>query len=530
MKALGKVVLLLLLLAVVGGSCVWAAEGYPARCRVTTNLNVRSCASKGCQKIGLLHRNEYVTVEYTTGSSADLWGVINYGARRGYVSMRYVQYINPIEETAPQFSNTETTSGGLTGFFEKVWNVLKWILIILAVLIVLAFWEEIISLAVGAAFFAGAGAAVFAICGGSGGTGALVGLGVAALVGVRLLLGKLDISLSDIEWGSGSGRGLLRGLFLALYYTVSFPIYYLNRLEHFLVSPWRYVLKTSWVSESVKPTLRVVLEILTVVMYVVTTPLRLFNAIVYNILIHCVTGIYDLLFEVFVPCDDEEGADGVWMWIAMFPWRLIKYPIWHGFLLVVESAVWTVVDIFVPAVTLYHGTDLVAGEAITRDPHRNRYLKDMSSWTCGTFTASSSSWGGIGVYFASQRSVASGYAHDPWRLSDSNPVVIACRVSLGRIINYALTPYNVYCQAGQYGKHSELNRYGERNGYTTGEWWNGGGHYWEYCLFDWQNRYNHPWRIRPIYVLNFRTGRAQHISGGMQHWLFDKAVLDDLLG
>lgn len=528
---ISDILLRFLLVLLLAASVTAAAADYPARCRVTTNLNVRSCASKSCQKIGLLHKGEFVTVEYTTGTSSDTWGVINYGSRRGYVSMRYVDYYNHIEPVQQEAtSGTGSSKSGFMRFLSGLWKIVKWILIILAVLIVLAFWEEIVSLAVGAAFFAGAGAAIFAICGGSGGTGAIVGLVVAALVGVRLLLGKLDISLSDIELGSISGSGFFRGLFLTLYYTISFPFYFLNRLEHFLVCPWRYIFKTSWVSESVKPALRVILEVLTVAMYIATTPLRLFNAVVYNILIHCVTGIYDLFFEVLVPSDDKEGADGVWMWIVMFPWRLLKYLVWHGLLLAVESVVWTAVDVFVPAVTLYHGTDLTAGDAITRDPHRNRYLKNMSSWTCGTFTASSSSWGGIGVYFASKRSVAFGYAHDPWRLSDDNPVVIACRVSLGRVINYALAPYNVYCQAGQYGKHSELNRYGNQHGYTTGEWWNEGGGYWEYCLFDWQNRYNHPWRIRPVYVLNFRTGRAQHITGGMQHWLFDKAVMEDIFG
>ena len=29
-------------------------------------------------------------------------------------------------------------------------------------------------------------------------------------------------------------------------------------------------------------------------------------------------------------------------------------------------------------------------------------------------------------------------------------------------------------------------------------------------------------------MLNLRTGRAQHVTGGMQHWLFDKDVLEDL--
>jgi hypothetical protein len=64
--------------------------------------------------------------------------------------------------------------------------------------------------------------------------------------------------------------------------------------------------------------------------------------------------------------------------------------------------------------------------------------------------------------------------------------------------------------------------------YVTGEWWNAPHRYWEYCMFDWQNRYNHPWRIRPVYVFNVRTSRLQHIEGGMQHWLFDKSVLTDL--
>jgi hypothetical protein len=103
-------------------------------------------------------------------------------------------------------------------------------------------------------------------------------------------------------------------------------------------------------------------------------------------------------------------------------------------------------------------------------------------------------------------------------------------VSLGRTINYALAPEYVYDQAGQYGKHLELNKYGEKHGYTTGEWWNEGGGYWEYCMFDRKYCYDHPWRIRPVYLYNVRTGRVQHIKGGMQHWLFDSGVLKDLLG
>ena len=106
--------------------------------------------------------------------------------------------------------------------------------------------------------------------------------------------------------------------------------------------------------------------------------------------------------------------------------------------------------------------------------------------------------------------------------------MIVCRVSLGKIINYSLAPYLTHMNAGASGNPAVLNRYADKNGYNTGEWWNQRGGYWEFCMFDWQNRYNHPWRIRPIFVFNFRTGRAQHIESGLRHWLFSKVVMDDI--
>ena len=518
--------LLMLFLLLVANNVL--ANDYPARCRVTTELNVRSCASKSCQKIGLLHKNEYVTVNSTTGYGSDQWGLIDYGARQGYISMRYVEYSSKVY-TGPQASQVaeKKKKGGFAAFMAGVWNVVKWILIIAGVLLVLALWEYIIQLAVYAGMFAGAGAILFAIFGGSGGTGAIVGLVVAALVGVRLLISRLDLDFGDVELG-----GFFRGLFMVGYYIISFPIYFLNRLEHFLVSPWRYFFKKNWPMDSTKPAWRVAMEIITVVMYIVTTPLRLANAIIYNIFIHCVTGIYDLLLEVLAPSDDNEGAENVWRWIYMLPWRMLKYVFWHTFLLLLESVIWTVVDIFIPARTFYHGTNLNAGKAITSDPNRNRYLQDTSRWTSGTFMASSDpncSWAGRGVYFAIQRRLALAYSGSNRSGIGGDAVMIACRVSMGRVISYALMPDYVYSQAGGGGKHDEINKFADANGYTMGEWYNYAG-VWEYCLFDWQNRYNHPWRIRPVYVLNLRTGLAQHITGGMQHWLFDKAVLEDIFG
>ena len=523
---LGRILVTLLFLALASIIVAQAAD-YPAKCRVTAaKLNVRRGPGTGYSTINTLRRGEMVQVEYVTTNGSARWGCVNYPyGLQGYVSMRYVSYVAPVQPVQEPSASASSTNpagsswfSGLSNsvgyFFSGIWSVVRVILIILLVLVVIAFWENILGILVFMGFCAGIGALLFGFLFGNSGLGAMVGLGFAALIGLRQVLEALHGEYANILW--------------VIYWLVSLPVYLLNRLQYFLSEPWRFMFKTSWVPDSVKTWLRPVLEVLKIVLYIATTPLRVVNAIIYNIFIYSLTSIYTLFFEVLRPTADGEGARDFWTWLYMFPVRLVKYPIYHGGISLLEGFIWTVVDTFIPTITLYHGTDLQAAEAIVRSTNRNTYLRNTSSRTCGTFTASQSSWGGIGVYFAARRAVAMSYATDPNRLSDSNPMMLVCRVTVGRIINYALAPYHVYCQAGQYGRHAELNRYGESNGYTTGEWWNQRGGYWEYCLFDWQNKYNHPWRIRPIYAFNLRTNRAQPIKGGMQHWLFEQEILDDL--
>lgn len=520
--------LFLLMLLLFAASNSVSAEDYPATCRVTTVLNVRSYPSTSRSKIGQLQRGDYITVEYITGTSPDVWGAISYGSQRGYVSMRYVEYLSPIQQqeevTPSRQSSSYRMPYEVTWFVEEIWPILKGALIFMIIILIIALWEFIVEMIIYAAVFAGIGAVLFLMFGGDGTTGATVGLAVAVFTGLRLLI-------SWMGYDSGaSSNGFLRGVFLVVYFVISLPIYILNRLEHFLISPWRYMFMKNWAADRLKPTLRVITEILTIAMYIVTTPLRFVNAVIYNIIVHCITGIYDLFLEVLAPSDDKEGGSDVWKWIYMFPYRFLYYALWHTFLLLLESVIWTVVDIFIPARTFYHGTTLNAGTSITCDPHRNRYLQENSKWSSGNFLASSDpncSWAGRGVYFAIRRGLALAYSGDNRSGYGGAPVMIACRVSMGRVISYALMPDRVYYQAGGGGWHDEINKFADAHGYTMGEWYNTRG-VWEYCLFDWQHGYNHPWRIRPIYVLNLSTGLAQHISGGMQHWLFDKTIMKDL--
>lgn len=508
---LPKAIMLMLLLCV---SVTMMADTYPAVCKARTNLNVRVAPSVQYSRRGMYHRGDQFIVHSVSYNGGMNWGEVTYNGEIGYVCMNYVNYISPYEEEPVVEQPQTSVYSSPQTFWSKAWSIIKVVLIILAVIIVLAFWKQILQGIIYLSFFMGAGALITYLLFGNGGIGSMIGLIIGILLGIRYLSNLYGIAPS---WP------------LRLFYNIiSFPFYLLNKLQFFIVEPWRYLFKSNWLSDDAKSVVRPILYILKIVLYILSTPLRIVNAITYNIITHVCIGLYDLCYEVLAPSSDDEGGENFGSWLLYFPLRLVKYPIWHGFIILVEGIIWTIVDTFIPAITMYHGTDMTAAQAITCSTMRNEYLRRFKRWSDGAFTASQCCWGGKGVYFASMRSVARRYAMDGYRLSDDNPVMIVCRVSLGDVINYSLTPDYVYNNTGGNGNYGVLNGYAKDHGYNTGEWWNKCGGYWEFCMFDWQRKYNDLWRIRPIYIYSFKTGTFQHVKGGMQHWLFEKDILDDL--
>lgn len=506
-KGFIKPLLIFLLLLVVNTT----AQGEPAYYTVTAQeLNVRSGPGTRFSTVTQLHKGETVVVQYMYDGD---WAAIKVAFSTCYISRKYIAYKGPV----PQ-KNTNTNKTAYKAQTNKknisfsdvlygIWRFIKTAFIILLVLIVIGFKDEIFQHLFYIGLFVGIGALITGIIFKNGSIGATIGFIVAVIVSLRNLI---DIDAGDL------GSTVVK-LLEKIYFIISFPFFLLNQLQYVLSEPWRYMFKNETMTDSTKDVLRPILETVKIILYIIITPLRALNAIYYNIIIHGTTEMYDLLLEVLAPNNYKEGAKDFWTWLYMFPWRLLRYPIFHGMLMLLECVIWTVIDVFVPAITLYHGTDLTAGESIAGSSKRNKNL----DWKSGTFTASKSSWGGIGVYFATNRDVAKRYAFDVYRLSDNNPVIIVCRVSLGRVLNYSLAPRYICNATGGYGHPPTLNNYAEKNHYTTGEWWNAHAGYWEYCMFDWQNLYNEPWRIRPIYLFNCRTNLIQHIKGGMIHWLFE---------
>lgn len=298
---------------------------------------------------------------------------------------------------------------------------------------------------------------------------------------------------------------------------LSFLFSFLNGLQRHLSKPWRALYKKHHGSDGINKFMRGFWTIIKIPLYVVLTPLRFVNAVFYNIVVHSSFEFFNYLSEIFDPTSKKEGGSNFVTWTLLMPLRIIKYG-WHYLLSLVECIIWTIIDTIIPALTLYHGTSHEASESICQSPGRI----GAKDWYSGVWNVGGGNFAGNGIYFAPVRRTSEHYAR-----CNTNKSLIICRVSLGKVIDLGMAPKYVYNQCGS-SNALEATNWGLKNGYTTGEWWRSDEGWWEYCMYDWQNRYNSSWRIRPLYVEDLNNNLILRIPGGMAHWLFRKMVIKDL--
>lgn len=426
---------------------------YPALCVTTTNLNVRLSDHTNGTIVTTLSKGTYIKVK---GLSANGWAVLEDKYMTVYCSATYLMYIKELEEPAKPLHLSESASSGSLWSRIASWDIWTWILYVVASLVVLYLIQRILLF-----FFA-----------------------------------------------------ILSALFYRIYLVISFPFYVLNALQRYLAKPWRPFYKKNKGDDYENEKKRQIYELIKIPLYFLLTPLRFLNAVYYNLLVHCSFELFNYAIEVILPANKMEGGGNFVFGIIMIPWRIVKYLVWHGSFTLIESCIWTIIDTFVPALTLYHGTDGDAAESITMGPGRTGFRTRLT----GIWNVGGGNFAGNGIYFAPVRDTAYHYGSGS---------VIVCRVSLGRTLDLGLAPKYVYDQCG-HPNALAATEWGLENGYVTGEWWREGCDWWEYCMYDWQNRYNHSWRIRPLYVLDTEAECIQRIPGGMAHWLFRWMVVKNL--
>lgn len=309
----------------------------------------------------------------------------------------------------------------------------------------------------------------------------------------------------------------LNRVFFMSFQILCFPFRFLNGFQRHFAKPWHVLYKSHRGSDGFNKFVRGFWNVLKLPFYFVLAPVRLANAVFYNIIVHVGFEAFNYLMEICVPSTEKEGQKDFFTWLMLIPYRVVKY-LWHFLLTIVESIIWTIIDVFVPALTLYHGTGQDISEIITQSPGRLQSGdKFMGLWKVG-----GGNFAGNGIYFAPVRKTAEHYAR-----CNSKQALIVCRVSLGKVLDLGMAPNRIYSLCG-HSNATDVTRWGLDHGFTTGEWWRGDESWWEYCMYDWQNRYTPCWRIRPLYVEDLNGSKFYPIPGGMVHWLFRKIVIDDL--
>lgn len=409
----------------------------------TTVLNVRSGPGISYARVGQLSRGQEVNV---IQKSSNNWVQIEFGSQRGYAYSKYLKF-SPLPQKANSPPAKSSSGSSSWSFWSIVWNIITW------------------------------------------------GLGI--YLGLVVLYWLLKILIISYFIVSASLTFTFRLL--------SLPFFFLNALQRYLAKPWFIFFKKNRFSNATNENLRFIFYFLQFPFYVLLFPLRIVNAVFFNLLVHCSFEMFNYVMEVILPSEDKEGHDDFIRWILFLPYRIIKYVVWHGSLIIIESAIWTVIEVFLPTLTLFHGTSNDAAESIVACPNRGSYRgRDVGIWRVG-----GGNYAGNGIYFAPARSTARHY---------SAGAIIVCRVTLGSTLDLGMAPYHVYYQCGK-PNALEATRWGLENNYVTGEWWRPDEGWWEYCMYDWQNRYNYSWRIRPLYVIDLDSGYIQRIPGGMCHWL-----------
>jgi len=279
------------------------------------------------------------------------------------------------------------------------------------------------------------------------------------------------------------------------------PIFFfLNRIQWIIYNPLRIFWKNpdSGMSNKIFNLLFYtgIIPVYWITIHILSVPLRLINAIYFNILLGWSLNIYDSLAEVINPklgkMRFRRGFNYFIYWIIGFPFRLLKMII-NNIIIFFEPIIMTGVDIIVPTYTMYHGT---THGNVTAD------ITQKGRWLVGD-----GNYAGTGIYFGMSKKVAEYY-------SDYDNTIILVRVALSFNRNLATTSYSIRNNIG-------LGEGGDNISKNLSFFWSSVEHWrkdmgwFEYCIIQPVNKkgsFIKTWRARPIALI--QNNKLLRIWGG----------------
>jgi hypothetical protein len=286
-------------------------------------------------------------------------------------------------------------------------------------------------------------------------------------------------------------------------WAVRYPFFFLNWLQWLLYSPFR----DSWIDPIQKTTFygfSILLysglaQLYWFIMHIAITPIRIINAVYFNIILYWSVIFCDSIAELFHPRlkpKNTKHHSYLFRWVIYFPNRLLNVFKRNG-LALLEGVLMTGVDIVLPTYTMFHGTSF---KGIATN------IAQAGRWYVG-----SGDYAGSGIYFGLYQKTADHYA------KGADHALIVARVTLFPCRNSATLPHRIRSKIGNDG--SGISSSLPFPWKSIEHWRNHSYAKWfEYCLVQpgMAGKYVRTWRARPIFVLKHHF--PKRIWGGLSLW------------
>ena len=286
-------------------------------------------------------------------------------------------------------------------------------------------------------------------------------------------------------------------VFPQLAWAVRHPFLIANWLQWLLSDPLRHVLRdrsADW-PRRLWLALAPIEIVYWVAAYVALAPLRLLNAIYFDMVLFWSVTLRDSLMDLVAPAYRRHSR---WAyaraWVRWLPQRLLrvlqKLPLALG-----QGILTTCFDLLWPTLTLFHGTSERAAIAIARS----------NAWRAG-----GGDYAGTGIYFGLWPRVAQHYA----RHSDRAPYLLS-RVTLEPCRAVATLPRDLRKRVGRWA--GDAISQGVRSPWVSLEHWRADRGWYEFCVLQpRKHSLEKPWRVRPICLISGKT--AERVPRGLALW------------
>lgn len=287
---------------------------------------------------------------------------------------------------------------------------------------------------------------------------------------------------------------------------------FINWIIWFLHNPLRFTQRNIKTGTSRGISLTLMLTGISLVwmifIYFLLFPLRIINAIYYDIILFSAVSLADNLHELINPkigkMKYRKGIKYLFFYIITIPFRLVMFVV-NGGAYVLDSVLMFGVSVAVPTLTMLHGTDFKkAGTKATQS----------GNWLVGK-----GNYAGTGIYFGLQKRIAEHYAK---QAGGTGIVMVRVTLLFCKTVSTHSKKRRELVGLGEKGERlakEASSVYQSHEHYRTDHSW------WEYCILKpgKMGMFISTWRVRPVAIIDNK--KIVRLYGGMSHYCIGTGLI-----